>query len=113
MGSLDDVMTLKKLRKGAGYRTSGDFAHDFGIPQTTYSRYEREMQSIPTEKLIKLADWFGVPMDWVVGRKCTHSAGRGAQQEVYDLLSPRGKSEVDKFMAYQMFLDGKESQNDD
>jgi len=45
-----------------------DIAAYLGIQQTVYSRYERGFQTIPLEYLIKLADYYGVSMDYLVGR---------------------------------------------
>lgn len=41
-----------------------------GIAQTVYSRYERGYQTIPLEHLVKLADFYGVSIDYLVGRTC-------------------------------------------
>lgn len=38
------------------------------IKQTVYSRYERGFQTIPLEHLIKLADYYGVSTDYILGR---------------------------------------------
>ena len=45
-----------------------DIAEYLGIQQTVYSRYERGFQTIPLEHLIKLADYYGVSLDYLVGR---------------------------------------------
>ena len=39
-----------------------------GIQQTVYSRYERGYQTIPLELLIKLADLYGVSVDYLLDR---------------------------------------------
>lgn len=39
-----------------------------GIQQTVYSRYERGFQKIPLEHLIKLADFYQVSVDYILGR---------------------------------------------
>ena len=40
-----------------------------GIQQTVYSRYERGYQTIPVEHLIKLADYYNVTTDYLLGRE--------------------------------------------
>lgn len=45
-----------------------DIAGYLGIQQTVYSRYERGYQTIPLEHLIKLADYYKVSLDYLVGR---------------------------------------------
>ncbi|MCQ2441667.1 MAG: helix-turn-helix domain-containing protein [Oscillospiraceae bacterium] len=39
-----------------------------GIQQTVYSRYERGFQTIPVEHLLKLADFYHVSTDYLLGR---------------------------------------------
>lgn len=36
--------------------------------QTVYSRYERGCQTIPVEHLLILADYYGVSVDYMLGR---------------------------------------------
>ena len=45
-----------------------EIAAILGISQTVYSRYERGFQTIPLEHLIKLADYYQVSLDYLVGR---------------------------------------------
>ena len=39
-----------------------------GITQTVYSRYERGFQTIPVIHLLKLADYYKVSTDYILGR---------------------------------------------
>ncbi len=43
-------------------------AEVLGIRQTVYSRYERGFQTIPVEHLLKLADFYQVSTDFILGR---------------------------------------------
>ena len=45
-----------------------DFAEYLCIAQTLYSRYERGFQTIPVEHLLKLADYYNVSTDYLLGR---------------------------------------------
>ena len=45
-----------------------DIAEYLGIAQTLYSRYERGFQTIPVEHLLKLADYYNVSTDYLLGR---------------------------------------------
>ena len=45
-----------------------DVAELLGILQTLYSRYERGFQNIPIEHLLKLADFYNVSTDYILGR---------------------------------------------
>ena len=48
--------------------TQEEVATILGIQQTVYSRYERGFQTIPLERLIKLADLYGTSVDYLIGR---------------------------------------------
>ena len=45
-----------------------DIAEYLGIAQTVYSRYERGFQTIAVEHLLKLADYYNVSTDYLLGR---------------------------------------------
>ena len=100
-------MGLKEIRKAAGFKTAREFAEAIGVPPTTYARYEQKLEHIPMPNAIRMADYLNVTLDSLVGRVCESPIEVGEQQRLYDLLSPRGKMEVDRFMAYQQWLDGR------
>ncbi len=58
---------LRDMREDSDLKQS-DIAQYLGIQQTVYSRYERGFQTIPLEHLIKLADYYHVSLDYLVGR---------------------------------------------
>ena len=43
-------------------------AEKIGITQTTYSKYELGKINVPVEMLIKIADFYDVTLDYLVGR---------------------------------------------
>lgn len=45
-----------------------ELADYLNVKQTTYSKYELGKINIPIEVLIKLADYYGVSIDYIVGR---------------------------------------------
>ena len=98
--------SLKDARKAAGFRTSKEFAEKVGIPPTTYCRYEQKPNHIPMVTAMNLADYFNVTLDAIVGRVCDGSNDESHEQSLYSSLSPRGKAETDRFMAYQAWVDG-------
>ncbi len=63
-------MYLRRLRdlREDNDLTQAKTAELLGIRQTVYSRYERGFQNIPLEYLIKLADFYGVSTDYILGR---------------------------------------------
>ena len=64
-------MYLKRLRdlREDHDLTQTDVAKLLNIKQTVYSRYERGYQNIPLEHLLKLADYYGVTLDYIFERK--------------------------------------------
>ena len=45
-----------------------ELAEYLNVKQTTYSKYERGAINIPIETFIKLADYYNVSIDYLVGR---------------------------------------------
>ncbi len=58
---------LKELRKELGMSQS-EIGEVLGIMQTVYSRYERGNITLPVEHLVKLADFYSVSTDYILGR---------------------------------------------
>ena len=58
---------LRELREDHDLKQS-DIAQYLDIAQTVYSRYERGYQTIPLNKLIKLADYYKVSIDYILER---------------------------------------------
>ena len=49
-------------------KTQQEVADYLNVKQTTYSKYELGKINIPIEVFIKLADYYGVSLDYLVGR---------------------------------------------
>ena len=58
---------LKELRKEKGL-TQSQVAYDLGTKQPIYHQWESEKRSPSIETLLKLADYFDVSIDYLVGR---------------------------------------------
>ena len=73
--SLGDVMryeilkyeNIRSLRIDNGY-TQKQIAAYLGISQNTYSQYEIGVLNYPVDALIKLAELYGVSVDYLLGR---------------------------------------------
>ena len=59
---------LKSLRRDAGYTSMPEFCHAAGISFNTYQNYESGKRIPTTEMLIKIANFYGVTIDYVLGR---------------------------------------------
>ena len=53
-------------------KTQREMAEYLNIKQTTYSKYELGKINVPIEMLIKIADYYDVSLDYLVGRKRKH-----------------------------------------
>ena len=60
-----NILYLRKRNKS----TQSELAEYLNVTQTTYSKYERGAIKIPIEIFVKLADYYGVSIDYLVGRK--------------------------------------------
>ncbi len=58
---------LKELRKEKGL-TQSEIAKFIGITQNSYSYWENDKVKIDNGSIIKLADFFGVSVDYLLGR---------------------------------------------
>lgn len=63
-------MRLKELRENKGV-TQNKVAEVIGCAKSTYPKYEREEREPDIEALCRLADYFGVTIDYLVGREKT------------------------------------------
>ena len=58
---------IRDLREGHDL-TQAQVAYILSVTQRTYSRYENDDRSIPLEQLIKLADYYGTSVDYLLDR---------------------------------------------
>ena len=59
---------IRELREDRDL-TQTVLADYLGVRQTTYSKYELGRIEVPVEVLIKLADYYQVSLDYLVGRE--------------------------------------------
>lgn len=60
---------LKALRKAKGYTSMSEFCDNAGINFSTYQNYETGKRIPTADILIKLADFYGVTTDYLLGRE--------------------------------------------
>ncbi len=65
--SMDYIKRIRDLREDSD-KTQTEIAEHLGISQTMYARYERGANELPIRHLIKLADYYGVSTDYILGR---------------------------------------------
>lgn len=61
---------LRDLREDHD-KTQQNIADILGTSQTMYARYERGANELPLRHLLKLADYYGVSADYLLGRSDT------------------------------------------
>lgn len=59
--------TIRNLRIDNGY-TQKQIAEYLHIKQNTYSQYEIGVLNYPVDVIVKLADFYGVSVDYLLGR---------------------------------------------
>ncbi len=79
-------MLLKEYRRQA-HLTQEEIARVLGIPKKTYQNYEREVREADSDLLCKLADYYGVTLDQLVGRVAEVPLGKDGPEEVDELVS--------------------------
>lgn len=62
-------MRLRELRKSKNI-TQSKFASDLNIAQTTYAGYELEQRTPDIDTLKKIADYYGVSLDYLCEHDC-------------------------------------------
>lgn len=58
---------IRKLRTDRGF-TQKQIAEMLGVSQNTYSQYEIGVLNYPVDALVKLAEFYGVSVDYLLGR---------------------------------------------
>lgn len=64
----------ERLRQLRGGQNQTRFAETLGIPQTTYSNFERGVREPGLELLAKISTHYGVSVDWLLGLSETISS---------------------------------------
>lgn len=83
---------LQKLREERGMNMK-EAAAALGYKYMTYVNYEKEERQMYPEQLIKIADFYGVSIDYLLGRD--ERIMRTPLDEKYEALDERGRRVVD------------------
>lgn len=65
--SMDYRKRIRDLREDHD-KTQTEIAKVLGTSQTMYARYERGASELPIRHLLKLADYYGITTDYLLGR---------------------------------------------
>ena len=90
-------MELKSIRIKK-HLTQADVASYLGIARNTYTQYEQGLHKVPPEILCKLADFFEVSVDELLGRTPQlfddARIDRPEIMELYELMTPQQQSNL-------------------
>ena len=64
---MDYIQRMRNLREDHD-KTQQEIADVLGTSQTMYARYERGANELPLRHLLVLADYYGVSVDYLLGR---------------------------------------------
>lgn len=93
---------LKELRESRGINMK-EAAAALGYKYMTYVNYEKEERQMYPEQLIKIADFYGVSIDYLLGRD--DRIMRTPLDEKYEALDERGRKVVDAVIDAQSVID--------
>lgn len=93
-------MELKSIRIKK-HLTQADVASYLGIARNTYTQYEQGLHKVPPEILCKLADFFGVSVDELLGRTPQlFDDARVERPEILELFEKLSLSEQQQVIGY-------------
>ena len=84
-------MRLAEIRKSRSLNQK-DVADALDIPITTYRKYEYESRQVPMDVLLKLADFYDISLDYLVGAERSPEEARKIQLDsLYKMMDNSGK----------------------
>lgn len=89
---------LRKLRKNVGI-TQKNLCKTLSIAPTTYNAYEKDISEPNIDTLIKIADYFNISLDELVGRNFA-KAGTELEDEVLKYIRRLSLLEQGKVLGY-------------
>jgi len=86
------MLKLKEVRESRGY-TQDEIADFLGVSRPTYTRYEQGTRECSFETLSKLADFFSVSTDYLLGRN--EITKESSDPEIAKLLRENGIEKIE------------------
>ncbi|WP_058301287.1 helix-turn-helix domain-containing protein [Gorillibacterium timonense] len=91
--------------------TQGELAEKVSISRASLSHYENDRREPDLDVLAKLADFFGVTLDFLMGR--TNEPGRSLDPEVKDFVESLELADESIIQKFQLTIDGRELTSDE
>ena len=79
---------MNRLKELRGKDSQQKIAEKFGITQRTYSNYESGKSQIPDDLKIVFAEYFGVTVDYLLGREEKSPPAQQESLNIPDALKP-------------------------
>lgn len=99
-----DNLTMLRKQKNLRQRDVADAMH---VSQNVMSNYENGLREPPIDLLVRLADFFGVSVDYLLGHD-SPDAPTPDIVRVYDALTPRGQMLLMGYAEGLLAAEGKE-----
>jgi transcriptional regulator with XRE-family HTH domain len=101
---------LKELRENRGLSQEG-LAKRLNIPRSSITHYERSDDRLPRQtRLNELADFFGVSVDYLIGRAETSELSKPEKVFVDEVSDPDEPLSLEELMVkYNLTVDGKKA----
>ena len=95
-------MKIYELRKNAG-KSQSEIAKYLGISQSNYSKYELEVVMPSIATLIKLADFYGVTLDYLCGRSATNKLKfyNEDKRKLYEIIEKLNDKQLQNLTGYE------------
>ncbi|MGN0961902.1 MAG: helix-turn-helix domain-containing protein [Christensenellales bacterium] len=97
-------MRLKELRKQKGL-TQEELGNILHVNKMTYNGYENENRQPSIETLCKIADYYGVTLDYLVNRNFTYDVGF-VSDEQKDILRLLHQLDVQNLARVKAYIEG-------
>lgn len=99
---------LKELRRSLGI-TQKELASSLGIAQPTLSGWETDRFQIDYDNLVKLADFFGTSIDYILGRNVNEQTTipDSSPKEELNNIKPAVRSDEEKLLGVYNSLDAQ------
>ena len=104
------LRTKLKMLRQSRQKTLREVAADLGMPYTTYSHWESGPNEPNTEGLIRLASYYGVSVDWLLGYDPdgvlpeASTEGAAEKADLIDLVSILSQSEAAEVLRYARYV---------
>jgi transcriptional regulator with XRE-family HTH domain len=92
------ILRINKLPK----ITQEDVANQIGAPRATYSNWETDRATPDYEYLVKLADYFNVTLDYLLGRKTPDNPVNTLADRIAQLPEDKRKTVETLLKVYEM-----------